>query len=398
MYSTAITAYPFSYSKVRPTFRTAVGVAPAARTDLGRESFIDFLIPRAFSNGFVREHCSESRPGCVQYGLGQPGLGQSRGIDVSHRDVIEFFDNTIRKFMQRISARIRDFCVNCFYQPFFVGALGFAKFGLQFSVMPFIGNFFSRGESGKILEPKIDPDSLFRGFRLFGRGIDHDVQKPVASPVTTEICTVLDFPVREWSGIKYPESVSGKSKGVSFAVQMAAFERNPSKGFFTAPTKERTIELFSGFCILFANRIDGAGMNIEFGRRTGGQFVEIKPGWPFLAPFKRLFLNIVAVVPDKIHCSGLAVEQSSERFDTIAIDKDHFCLFSQSSTARRINSDTESPFISESSFSSVKSWCGKKKCVRFIYTYYQPLIALSRRGNQALSLPGLNAGVSRTSR
>ena len=366
MYSTAITAYPFSYSKVCPTFRTAGGIAPTARANLGRESFADFFIPCAFSNGFVRKHCSEARPGRIKNGLGHPGFGQSCGVDVSYRDVIEFANDAVREFVQGIPARIGDFGVNRLHKPFFVCSLGLSKFSFKFSVMALVGDLFSGGKRGKVFQSEIDTHSDHGRSRRFFLDFDHDIQKPIASAVPTEICSVLDLAFREGTGIEHSESVSSKAESVSFAVKIAALERYPSERFFAAPTEIRAVELLSGFRVLLANRVDGPGVNPEFYRRSGGEFVEIESGWPFLAPLERLFLNVVAVVPDKIHRSGLAIEQSGERFDPVAIDDNHFCRFSQSSTARRISSDTDRPRVSDSFFRSAKSGSGKKKCVRFI--------------------------------
>ena len=148
MYSTAITTYPFSYSKVCPTFRTAGGVAPTARANLGRESFADFFIPCAFSNGFVRKHCSEARPGRIKNGLGHPGFGQSCSVDVSYCDVIKLTNDAIREFVQGVPARIGDLGVNRLHKSFFVGSLGFPKFFFEFSIVAFVGNLFASGQCG----------------------------------------------------------------------------------------------------------------------------------------------------------------------------------------------------------------------------------------------------------
>ena len=395
MYSTAITAYPFSYSKVCPTFRTAGGIAPTARANLGRESFADFFVPCAFSNGFVRKHCSEAGPGRIENGFGHPGFGQSCSVDVSYCDVIKLANDAIREFVQGIPARIGDLGVNRLHKPFFVGLLGFPKFFFEFSIMPLVGNFFASRQRGKVLQAKIDPNTRDRCSGRYLLNIDYDIQIPVALTILTEICSIFDLAFRERSGVENTEGVAGKPERITVPMKVASFDRYPSKRLFAAPAKIGAVELFSGFRVLLANRVDGSRMDSKFVRRAGGEFVEIKSSRPFLVPFECLFLHVIAVVPDKIHCSGLAVKQSGERFDPVTIDENHFWRFSQSSTARRINSDTDNPRASDSFFSSAKSGSGKKKCVRFMHIFYQTTIALSRKWNQALSLPGLNAGVSR---
>jgi hypothetical protein len=61
MYNTAITASPFSYSKVCDTSRPRIGQCAAVRTDLGGKIFVNFLKPRAMLNSLVRELCSKRR-------------------------------------------------------------------------------------------------------------------------------------------------------------------------------------------------------------------------------------------------------------------------------------------------------------------------------------------------
>lgn len=74
MGTTRITA-PFSYSKTRSTFRTAVGYRPAARTGLGGVSLIDNLENHACVSAFVFQHGLEHPPASVQARLCQPGPG-----------------------------------------------------------------------------------------------------------------------------------------------------------------------------------------------------------------------------------------------------------------------------------------------------------------------------------
>ena len=399
MYSTAITAYPFSYSKVGPTFRTAGGIAPTARTYLGCESFTDFFIPRAFSNGFVREHCSEARPRCIKDRLCHLGFGKPGGINIPYCNVIKLSNDACRKFVEVVSTRIGDLGVYGLDQAFFTRTLGLTKFFFKFSVMALIGDFFASRQCGKVFQAKINSNGFQGSFYSTILNLDHDIQKPVAAPVTTEIGSIFDLPVRERSGIEYAEGVSCKAESASLTVQVASFERNPPKRLFPTPPQEWFFVLTSGLRVLFANGIDRAGMDTKFFGCASSQLVEIKACRPFFTPFEGLLLNIVTVVPYEIDSTRLAIENTRKRFYAIAIGEDHFCRLNQSSTARRISSETERPRFSESVLRASKRGCGRKKCVRFMSIYYKQMIVLStRRGNQALSLPGLNAGVSRTIR
>src|ERR1700681_1475263 len=89
--------YPASYSELCDTFRPRL--ACARRTDSGRERFIDFLVPSPVRSRFVAEHVSEGRPACIEHGLRQAGLGESGGIHIADRDVVELSNDAGRAFV-----------------------------------------------------------------------------------------------------------------------------------------------------------------------------------------------------------------------------------------------------------------------------------------------------------
>src|SRR5688572_9534073 len=108
MHGTAVATRPLSYSKVRDTFRPPLGQGAASRADLGTESLVHFLVPRSARNRFVAQHGSEGRPACIEHGLRQSGLGESRGVHVADRDVIEVSHDAMRGFVQEVVPRILD--------------------------------------------------------------------------------------------------------------------------------------------------------------------------------------------------------------------------------------------------------------------------------------------------
>ena len=123
MYTAAVATRPLSYSKVCDTFRPLLGQAAASRTDLGTESFVHFLVPSSARNRFVAQHVSEGRPACIEHGLRQSGLGESRGVHVSDGDVVEVSHDAMRGFVQEVVARILDARVEVGSEAFLVGAL-----------------------------------------------------------------------------------------------------------------------------------------------------------------------------------------------------------------------------------------------------------------------------------
>jgi hypothetical protein len=64
-------------------------------------------------------------------------------------------------------------------------------------------------------------------------------------------------------------------------------------------------------------------MDVEFFAAAGGQHVQVETRRPFLVPFERVLLRIVAEVPDLVHRTALLVKQSVERLHPVAIDKNH---------------------------------------------------------------------------
>jgi hypothetical protein len=99
-----LSTHPASYSEVCDTFRPRLALA--RRTDSGRERFIHFLVPSSVRNRFVAEHASEGRPACVKNRLRQAGLGESGGIHIADRNVIELSNDTGREFMVKIAAGV----------------------------------------------------------------------------------------------------------------------------------------------------------------------------------------------------------------------------------------------------------------------------------------------------
>lgn len=81
-------------------------------------------------------------------------------------------------------------------------------------------------------------------------------------------------------------------------------------------------------------------------------------------------------------------------FGATPVNRNHFCFFKKSSTARRISSETETSNCLESSCNRSKAGSGRKKCVRFMHTSCQQAQQPDSFA-AALYLPGLKAGVSR---
>ena len=123
MYVPAVATCPLSYSKVCDTFRPLLRQGAASRTDLGTESLVHFLNPSSARNRFVAQHASEGRPARIELGPSQSGLGESRGIHVSDRDVVEVSHDAMRGFVQEVVPRILDARVDVGSEAFLVRTL-----------------------------------------------------------------------------------------------------------------------------------------------------------------------------------------------------------------------------------------------------------------------------------
>src|ERR1700736_3571975 len=126
MRDATLRTYPASYSEVCDTFRPRL--AGARRTDSGRERFIHFLVPSPVRSRFVSEHVAEGRPACIEDGLRQAGLGESGGIHIADRDVIELSNDAGRELVVKITPRVDDACVDVGRLAPFAGALRGSEF------------------------------------------------------------------------------------------------------------------------------------------------------------------------------------------------------------------------------------------------------------------------------
>ena len=106
MRNTTLSTYPASYSELCDAFRPRLGMT--RRTESGRERFIHFLVPSPVRDRFVAEHASEGRPACIENGLRQAGLGESGGVHIADRDIVELPNDASRAFMVKVTAGIGD--------------------------------------------------------------------------------------------------------------------------------------------------------------------------------------------------------------------------------------------------------------------------------------------------
>ena len=337
MAATAITAYPLPYPEVCDAVRPRVWKTTTARADLRRKVLIYFLVPRAMLNSLVREHRTEARPGSIENRFGHPGPGQSCGIDIAHCDVVKLPHNAVRELVQEIPARMRDPGVNLSDQTPLAGSLCLAKTPFEVSIPTGIPDLLPRRESGKLLEPQIDSDAAFKSSDWCVSKLDGNVKKQATAPIAAKVRAVPDLAFGKRAGMKHAEGVTGKPKRLALALEITALQRNPGQRLIAAIAQVGTPVLRPRFGILLTHGVDGTRVQSKFLGTSGGQDVQVKPTRPTLIPFQRVFLGVVAIVPNVVDGAALPVQQPAERLDSIAVNQDHWIIIQEQRFPSGIN-------------------------------------------------------------
>ena len=313
MRDATLRTYPASYSEVCDTFRPRL--ACARRTDSGRERFIHFLIPSPVRRRFIAEHVSEGRPACIQDGLRQAGLGESGGVHIADRDVIELSNDAGRELVVKVTASVDDARVQGSRATPFAGALRGSELVRQLPQRPRVLDLLPVGQGSEVFKTQVDANPATHRPRRGLRDFNDDVQEPTPACVAGEVRSVLDLALRQRPRVEYSEGVPGKAKRFPLALQIPAFQRHPPQRTPAAPAQERPVLLTAGLGVLLTNGIDRAGVQGELLAAPRGQPIQIKAARPTLIPFQRMQLSVVAEIPNEIARARLSVEQSSQRFD-----------------------------------------------------------------------------------
>ncbi len=283
---------PASYSEVCDTFRPRL--ARARRTDSGRERFIHFLVPSSVRSRFVAEHTSEGRPASIQNRLRQAGLGESGGVHIADRDVVELSNDAGRELVVKVTAGVGDTRINVRRLTPFAGALHGSEFVSQFPQKPRILDLLPVGQGREVFEAQVNANPAANRPRLGLGDLHYDVQEPMTTRIAGEVRSVLDLAVRQRPRVEHPKGVSGKAKCLSLAPEIPAFQWHPAQGTPAAPAQERPVPLTAGLGVLFAYGIDGARVQGEFLAASCGQPIKIK-----------------------------ATQQTGQRLDSVSIDQQH---------------------------------------------------------------------------
>jgi hypothetical protein len=149
---------------------------------------------------------------------------------------------------------------------------------------------------------------------------DANVQKPVTTTVPGEVGAVLDGCAgRNRPALEDPKLAAVEVKPIRSFFEITPLQWNPSKMLLASIAQVRSTQLESGLGVLLTDSIDGSAVDAQFLARPGSEFVQIEPAEPLAAKAQRIFLSIVAVVKDKVHRTGLLVQQAMQRFKAVPL-------------------------------------------------------------------------------
>ncbi|CAK0035122.1 Uncharacterised protein [Burkholderia pseudomallei] len=309
MTSITFTAYPMPYSKICDTFRPLRRHCATRRTDLGRETFVNFLVLRAMPNGLVREHCSEGRPARIVDRLRHAGLGESSRIHVPYGDVIEFPHNAMRELVEKIRTRTRNARVDIRRLALLLGTLGLGETFLKSTEIARVVDLLAGRECSEILEAQINADAIEDLATRRICNFNANIEKPIPASVSRKVSSILDLPLGKRAAVENAKRVPRKAKRVSLSLKISPLDRNPTEGFPASVAKVWSPALIARFEISVTNLTDSARMNTKFLAASGSELFKIKRRRPFLAPFKRMLLRVVTEIPNVVHRAGLLIQQ-----------------------------------------------------------------------------------------
>lgn len=393
---TALTTHPFSYSQTCDTFRPRLGQCAASRAGLGGKRFIHFFVPCAIRNRLVRKHRLEGMPRCVINAFRHLGFGEFAAADIANSDVIEAPHDVRAGLVQKILSCVGDLGVNLRRQTFLFGSLCLRQLVLKLTKTPRMLDLLPIGQRGKIFQPKVNAYATQWLERLNIRHFNHDVQEPVPAPISRKAGSILDLAFWQRPGIEYAKRIASEPEGIAVALQVPAFERHPAKRTLATIAKKWTVELLARFGVLLAHGVDRAGVDAKLFAAAGSQHIQIEAGRPALAPLERVFLCVVAEVPNEIYRPRLLVQQTVQRLHAVAVNPRAHWRFRDSSMARRMCSATESSVFSDRALSAATTRSDRNKNLRFMHKSYLYFYTAVQPTGCAPFLPGPNAGVSRS--
>lgn len=320
MPSTTDATYPLSHYEVFSTFWAA---ACAARgTDLRGQSLVNLDVFGPVPDGFVAKLRSKLRPAGIEYGFGQAGFGQSRGIAVAHTDPPVLPHEPLGQPMEEMRAAVLDLGVDGPRASPASGALSETERLLVFSVNAWSFNLLATGQRRQGLQAKVDAylaDPMLPVFR------DGDLQIEV--PATAGILSEAAAANLPGDGTAEPQRVppTEKDRHATFNLNRAGrLEGDPPQRLPAAPSRALAV-LISRNGELLADCLHGIEVKAQKLTAAGGESDQIEAGRPGFVVPASCFLDLPAVVPDTIHSPRPLLQMPTGRriLDPVSVCQHH---------------------------------------------------------------------------
>ena len=317
----ACAAHPFSYLKTLSTFWTAY--CAATGTGLSCEAFRHFTVHYLPRNRFVFEKVAEHGPSSIVHGFRHVRFCQLGTGHVADNNQLAIVDQLSCFLVEKIQATVGYLGVQVPHLARLALAL---KFGQPLLLIPIPARRFNLAAIGtgrQRFQPQVNTDLLGSSGWLFVRAIDGKIHVPPFAVVLAEAAR-LDGSGHS-SAVPESESLPGIANGIPGNLDADGFERNPPRRSFPAPAQLALLELLATVGVLLAHGLNGLGMQAQFLAAAGRQLAQVLIGRPALIPAQRVFLRLVAEVPNLITRSRQAVERwhSGRILDPVAVGAYH---------------------------------------------------------------------------
>ncbi len=304
-----------AFEPSRTPDQTAIG------TGLRRKLLIHFLKPCAMLNSRVREFVPKGRPPCVEDAFRHGGLGEFRGGHVAHRDVIKLLHDAVRELVLKVVAAVCRLRLDRLDAARLVRTLRRCQRFLCATVQALCFNFLARAQDSKILQAEVDADAAQWLTQRHVGYFDADVQEPVSARVAREVRTVLDLGAdRQRAALEYLELTAVEVEAVRRFSQGAALERHPTERLLATPAQVGPLLLAARLRVLLADGVDRARVQAKLFAAAGCELVKVESGVPAATESQRVFLPLVAVVPDEVDRASLLVKQAIQGLDAVAVN------------------------------------------------------------------------------
>jgi len=277
----------------------------ARGTDLRGKSLVNLDVLSPVPDGLVADLESKLRPAGIEYGLGQAGAGQSRGIDVADVDAPVLAHQPRGQLVQEVPAAGGNLRVDGPHAGLASGTLCDRQCLLVLAVDARGLDHLARGERGQGFQAEINAD-LPDPMLAVLRDLDLKIQVPAAAGIFGE--AAAEDPAVY--GAAEPEPVSPPEEHHGIALQSDGprrLEGDPSQGLSPPPSRPLAAGI-AGDRKLLAHRLHGIRVQAQELAASTGEPDQIEARGPALVVPPSGVVDVPAIVPDPVHLPSLSAK------------------------------------------------------------------------------------------